>query len=110
MVASGVEAAALALGESRLPGALPYFQEALRGGNDAIVDTLLLGIALLRSEEALSYLLELVASAPEPRAAEALAALALHRHDAKLVAKAREVVAARRSKRLSKVLEEKMGE
>lgn len=108
-LAEGVEAAALALGESRLPGALDFLKGALPT-NPVIENTILLGIALLRSDEANAYLLELVAEAPEPRAAAALQALALHRHDAKIVEKAREAVTARRSRKLSKVFEEKMGQ
>lgn len=73
------EAAALALGESRLPEALPIltawharapFRDAER--------VALLAISLLRSEEAFAHLLGVVRDAPTGTARHALAALAPH--------------------------------
>ncbi|MCC6558098.1 MAG: hypothetical protein IT372_34555 [Polyangiaceae bacterium] len=105
-----VEAAAIALGESRLPEALPALRRALAiGAAGRSEDSVLLAIALLRSDEASSFLLDLVAHAPEGRAADALAALALHRHDERIAARAREAVSARGSKRLERALEERFG-
>ncbi len=73
-------------------------------------ESLLLGIALLRSDEALDFLTDMVSRSPEPQAAEALSALALHRHDDALVARVRAIVASRKSRRLAEVLFAKYGE
>jgi len=108
-LASGVETAALALGESRLPGALEALQRTIASGAGDMEETTLLGVSLLRTEEALSYLVELVSSAPEKRAVAALEALSLHRHDEKLGARVREIVGKRRSKRLTRAFAEKFG-
>jgi HEAT repeat protein len=108
-LAKGEEAAAIALGESRQPEALPALKKALETGGPQMQDSVLLGIALLRSEVANAFLLELVAQAPEVRAIGAVEALALHRHDARLVARVREAAAPRRSRRLAKAIDEKLG-
>lgn len=108
-LAAGEESAAIALGESRLPGALPLLQEALEGLGGALQDGVLLGIALLRSEEANAYLVQLVEEGPEGRAAAAVEALALHRHDEKLAARVREAAEKRNSRRVLRALEEKFG-
>jgi hypothetical protein len=105
----GEEAAAIALGESRRPEALSVLQKALDAGGARMQDTVLLGISLLRSEAAITFLVELVAEAPEGRAAAALGALALHRHDTRASARVREAVAARGSRRLARALEEHFG-
>ncbi len=105
------EAAALALGESRARGAFEALKAATRGplmfrrGSESV----LLGIALLRSDEALDYLAGMVERSPEAQAAEALSALALHRHDDVLVARIREIVSQRKSRKLSEVLDAKYG-
>jgi len=108
-LSAGREAAALALGESRLPQALPYLQKALDSPVSDIEDAVLLGIALLRSEEATSFLLEVISNAPEVRATRAIEALALHRHEMNLVSRAEVKVAARKSKKLSRIFLEKFG-
>lgn len=106
------EAAALALGESRAPGAFEALKRAavgpgmFRRGSESV----LLGIALLRSDEALAFLTGMVERSPEPQAAEALSALALHRHDDALVARVRALVATRKSRKLTEVLHAKYGE
>lgn len=77
-----MEAAALALGESRAPGALQALREALKHAPSVrATDTLMLGISLLRSDDALSFLIGLVAEGSEKQAIAALAALTLHKHD-----------------------------
>jgi HEAT repeat protein len=106
---AGTDTAALALGESRLPEALGALKKALESGDRDIQDSVFLGIALLRTEEANDFLLEVVADAPEGRAASALGAIALHRHDARVAARARAAARGRKSKRILKVLEEKFG-
>lgn len=71
------EAAAVALGESRLAEALPWLRGFLgRASGPGLVRTTLLAIASLRREEAIAALLELTRDAPGPLAREALAALA----------------------------------
>ncbi len=85
------EAAALALGSSRLPGAF----EALREAEDAFVGasrrTRLLAIALLRDDAAWSWLLERVEEGARPEAEDAARALATFRHDRDLAAKLRAI-------------------
>jgi HEAT repeat protein len=73
------EAAALALGDSRVESALPVLRAAFeQGRNRALGRTLLLSIALLRRENAIDYLLDLVRHGEEQTAADALAALAMY--------------------------------
>lgn len=79
------EAAALALGGSRLPGALAPLMAQARGfqgrGRRRVV---LLAMALLRADEGWAYLVELVEQGSPPAAAEALEALAAFAHDERL--------------------------
>jgi HEAT repeat protein len=104
------EAAALALGESRLREALPILERALAGAEGARDRrNVLMAIALLRSDEAIALLVSLVEKAPEAQAAAALGALALHRHDPKIAERARRAVEARGSRRLSEALREHLG-
>jgi hypothetical protein len=104
------EAAALALGESRLPGALPILKDAIEGlASGKLRDSALLGAALLRSDEANAYLVSLVEEGPEGQAIAALNALALHRHDAKLVERIQQAAAGRRSKKVAAALADKFG-
>ena len=79
------EAAILALGRSRLPEAF----DALRARWDrqpplVLRETLLLAMVMLRLPAATDFLLELVATAPEPSALAALSALKVHAHDPRL--------------------------
>ena len=104
------EAAALALGESRLREALPILKEALDGASaERDRRSLLTAISLLRSDEAIETLVALVEKAPEAQAVAALGALALHRHDPKIADRARRVVEARGSRRLREALREHLG-
>jgi HEAT repeat protein len=76
------EAAALALGKSRLPEALEALKSCLdRLFSGELRDQVLLAISMLRQPGAVDYLLELVASQPEAAAAAALSALKIHAHD-----------------------------
>jgi HEAT repeat protein len=105
------EAAALALGESRLREALPILKDALDGARgERERRSLLTAISLLRSDEAIELLVSLVEKRPEAEAAAALEALALHRHDPKIAERTRRVVAARGSRRLGEALREHLGE
>ncbi len=106
------EAGALALGESRLAEALPILNAALdsEGGGGPDRRSLLMAIALLRSDEAIDLLVGLVEKAAVAQAVAALGALTLHRHDPRIVERVRRVVAARESARLSEALREHLGE
>lgn len=102
------EAAALALGESRVSGAFEALKGAAQRGHlFRGSDSVLLGIALLRTDEAIAYLETLVERAHDTQAESALSALALHRHDEALVRRLKEKVAARKSKKLAETLRDK---
>jgi HEAT repeat protein len=104
------EAAALALGESRAPGAIAVLKEALPGARgERLIDGILLGVALSRSDEGSAFLISLVESAPEGRAAAALSALALHRHDSAIVERVRRILDARGSRKLAAVFNDRFG-
>lgn len=96
------EAAALALGGSRLQGAFAILREAddsLVGGAGRRVR--LLGIALLRDPAAWQYLLARICDGAQAEAEDAAAALATFRHDHELVAAIRGAVAGRRDRALA---------
>lgn len=79
------EVVALVLGESRLPEALPLLQNWWKRTMHAeLKQTGLLAIAMLRQDEALRFLLQLLADASTTDAAAALEALELHRSDGSL--------------------------
>jgi hypothetical protein len=69
----------------------------------------LLSIALLRMEEATAYLHELVEKAPDTRAAKAIEALGLHKHDRRVVERIAAIVKTRKSKKLASVFADKFG-
>jgi len=76
------EAAAMAIGESRLD---PAF-DILKQWSDRIVDparrrTALVAIAMLRYDRAIDFLLSLIVDAPQTVASDAIVALAMHRYD-----------------------------
>jgi HEAT repeat protein len=100
------EAAALALGESRLAEAfepLRLWRERLAGGPDERLA--LLALAALRRDEAFDYLLALVREAEVETAARAVAALGAWRADEALAARVREAAARRQEKRIRGALE-----
>lgn len=79
------EAAALALGKSRLPEALEPLQGCWqRCHTPDLRQQVLLAIAILRRPAATEYLMELVASESEPTAIAALSALRIFKGDARL--------------------------
>ena len=81
-----VEAAALALGDSRLESAFAVLRDAF-GRTRALPlrrRTLLLAIALLRRENAIDYLLDLVQNGEVQTSADAVAALAMYEKDPNL--------------------------
>jgi HEAT repeat protein len=79
------EVAALALGDSRLENAFAVLRDALQSLRARpLRRTLLLAIALLRRENAIDYLLDLVQSAEDQTSADAVAALAMYNQDPNL--------------------------
>ena len=91
------EAAAVALGESQLVQALPFLETAWEDAMDAeLRRTFLLGIALLRQERAIDFLLKLVAEGGQTRSREAVEALAVYREDSSIWARVEEVLASQR--------------
>jgi HEAT repeat protein len=89
------EAAALALGASRLADAFPILRDWWqRTHNQGIRRTALLALAMLKRDQSIDFLLALIATAEGPTARDAVAALGLYRHDTALVDRVR--AAARR--------------
>lgn len=79
------DAAALALGDSRLEAAFDILREAFdRATNRALRRTLLVAIALLRREPAFDYLLDLVENGEDFASADAIAALDMYKENAGL--------------------------
>ena len=79
------ELVALVLGESRLPEAFPVLRDWWQHTtHPELRQTGLLAIAMLRRDEALQWLLQLLAEAPQKDAAGALEALGLYQNDAML--------------------------
>jgi len=78
------EAAALALGDSRLESAFAMLREAFERTRALPRRTLLLAIALLRRENAIDYLLDLVQNGEGQTSADAVAALAMYEKDPNL--------------------------
>ncbi|MBX3023287.1 hypothetical protein KF840_00075 [bacterium] len=90
------EAAALALGGSRLPAALaPLTAWWERVFDPAIRRTALLAIAMLKSDAAIAYLLDHAAHSAASHAIAAVDALALYRHDPRLRGQVEAAVAQR---------------
>jgi hypothetical protein len=94
--AAKCEAAALALGKSRLLEALEPLKACWPRSHSAeVIQQVLLAIAMLRLPIATDYLLQLVASESEASAAAALSALKIHNYDPRL------------RQRIAKVLDER---
>ena len=101
-----VEAAALALGESRQPVAI----EALKGkyercAQESLRRALLTGLAVAREESAFDFLFSLVETAGERIAAEALSALAMYRQDDRIRSRTATLVDARKSKTIKQLFD-----
>jgi HEAT repeat protein len=95
------EAAALALGASRQSGAFPILKQWWERTFDVTLRrTALLAVAMLKSEEAIDYLLAHVTDSPAPHARDALRALAVYRHDPKLRARVEAALAMREDRAL----------
>lgn len=89
------EAAALALGQSRLPEALPLLQGYADRLPLGAQRAALVAIAMLRSPAAISDLCARVAEAPISSAMDAVRALAMHRYDDGLRARVGDLVRTR---------------
>jgi len=87
------ELAALALGESRLAAAFEVLRAAWeRGGASEQRRTLLVAIAMLRSDAALEFLLGRLGSESGPVAADALAGLAFYARDEAVLARVEGII------------------
>lgn len=83
---SKAEAAALAMGNARLPQSLgPLLNRFRTACTPALRDLILLSVAMLRASAAIDALLDLVAEDTEADALAALRALKVHKHDPRLV-------------------------
>jgi hypothetical protein len=98
-------AAAIALGQSRQAAAVAALKDKWRPAADPSTrSALLLGLALARDESAVEFLFSLVETATENIAVQALTALAMYRHDARIRGRAESLVDARNSKVLQRTL------
>ena len=103
------EAAALALGHSRLDEALPLlieYGESLPPGRRRVA---LLALATLRSPAAIDHLLSIVGEGQEAAAIQAVEALAMHRYDPTLLPRVEKVLGDRSSKRLRETVDRTFG-
>jgi HEAT repeats len=99
--AAACEAAAMALGRSRLPEALDPLKECWQRSHSAeLKQHILLAIAILRRPDATDYLLQLVASEEESTASDALSALRIFKDDPRLRERIAGLVQERESRRL----------
>jgi hypothetical protein len=90
------DAAALALGSSRLPAALQHLTAWWERTFDRERRrSALLAIALLKSDAAIAYLLAHIADSAPPHAVDAINALAVYRHDLRLRAQLAAAIEAR---------------
>jgi HEAT repeat protein len=104
------EQAALALGESRLDAAFDVLREAWeRGGAAEQRRTLLVAIAMVRSDRALEFLLERLADESGPVSADALAGLAFYARDEAVRARVEGIIRERGDKALEALFEREFG-
>ena len=108
--AATCEAAALALGKSRLPEALDPLKACWqRSHAPDLRQQVLLAIAILRRPGATDYLIELVASEPEPTAIAALSALRIFKGDPRVRERIAKLVEERGSPRLRNCFDRDLG-
>lgn len=94
------EAAGLALGQARLAEALPALQAWLEKSLDReLRRTAMTAMALLRTDASLTHLVELVESGDPQTALDAVATLAMYRHDPALGQRVDEAAQRRRDAR-----------
>jgi hypothetical protein len=99
----GSEEAAIALGESRMPEAWPALRDAF--ARSTIPSAILLGLSLLRNDEAIEFLFAQAASAPERVAVVAIEALAAYRGDEVLRNRMEQLIARKNSPSLQKAFQ-----
>lgn len=105
------QAAAFALGESRLQAALAALGEAIQARrNPAAMPALLAAVAVMRRDDALDLLVRVIAEEPEAVALEAVEAVSVYAHDAALVARVRQAAAERGSPRLRRAAAQRLGQ
>ncbi|MCH9684245.1 MAG: hypothetical protein K0V04_22620 [Deltaproteobacteria bacterium] len=93
---TAMEAAALALGGSRIEDAFePLSQQAERAVHGGRRDVLLLGLAMLRNDRAWSHLIEIIEDGPPGSAEGAVRALSTFKYDERLVQRVHAAVQAR---------------
>lgn len=103
------EAAALSLGASRLAEAFALLRDWWqRTRNPGVRRTALLAIAMLKRDEPIDFLINLIATAEGLTARDAIAALSLYRHDSALVERVR-TAAAHNDIDLSSALRDQFG-
>ncbi|HET6934607.1 MAG TPA: hypothetical protein VFI72_07185 [Candidatus Angelobacter sp.] len=101
------EAALLALGSSRLPEALDLLKEKWeRTAGGPLRKTVLLAIAMVRSDTAIEFLLALLAECSATIAKDVLAALVLFRDNDKIRIRVEAVVSARKEKAVKEIFDQ----
>lgn len=104
------EAAALALGESRAEAAFPVLQDWwCQTVDPRLAPTALLAIAMLRTQEALDFLIGLIREEPASIARHAIAAFEIYRSSETTVAQVRAVVRERGDPDLLRTVDEQLG-
>jgi hypothetical protein len=92
------EAAAMALGRSRLPEALDPLRACFEAADSReLRQHVLLAVAILRRPAAIDYLCDLVATGPEPTAAAALSSLRIYKDDPRIRERIERLVHSRQS-------------
>ncbi len=101
-----VEAAVLALGESRQPAAIEALKSKWeRCAQEPLRRALLTGLAVAREESAFDFLFSLVENANEKTAGEALSVLAMYRQDDRIRSHVARLVAARKNKTIRQLFD-----
>jgi HEAT repeat protein len=104
------EAAALALGRSRLPEALEPLKACWpRCFEPDLRQQVILALAILRRPAATDYLMELVASEDEPIATAALSALRIYKSDPRLLERIEKLIQDRKSPKLRAAFDRDLG-
>jgi HEAT repeat protein len=105
-----VEGAALALGESRRPVALELLKKRwTEVESESLQSVLLLSIAITRLPAGIDFLLDILANGPETAASAALAALAIHRHNAAVRERVAAIIAKNNVASLRKEFDKEFG-
>ncbi|MBZ5596080.1 MAG: HEAT repeat domain-containing protein [Acidobacteriia bacterium] len=104
-----VEAAAIALGQSRKPEAIAVLKNKWAGAAETLRRAVLMGMAVARVDSAFEFLFSLVETAVEKNAAEAITALAMYRQDEGIRGRVESLVAQRKGTLLKRTLEAEFG-